>query len=174
MRKMRVRSSEAGFNLVELLMCVALLGVGFGIISTMFIQGWNLYKKSYTELILQKKSRETMAVIAMALREASPGSVRISTPAGSPQYSRIDFMDARGRGWVFRMSGDTVERIAPMADGTSATLFMMRKVTSLSFVYPSFQDLTLIDVALTAQERPYVRSEMAVVQVVERIILRNP
>ncbi len=167
-------SSQAGLNLIELLIAMALMSIGFAIIVTMFVNGWQLWRRSYTELMLQREAREAMTLIARTLREASPGTVRIDTPTGGIKFSKISFTDARNKGWIFKLTGETLDHVTVMTNGTSATIFMMRDVTSLTFVYPSFQDRSLIDVGLTCKKVPYGTERPIVVQVVERVILRNP
>jgi prepilin-type N-terminal cleavage/methylation domain-containing protein len=169
-----IRSSQRGFNLVELLIAMALMSIGFAIIVTMFVNGWQLWRRSYTELMLQREAREAMTLIARTLREASPGTVRIDTPTGAPKFSKIAFTDARNKGWIFKMTDDRLEHVTTMANGMSATIFMMRDVSSIIFTYPSFQDRSLIDIGLTCTKVPYGTERPLVVQVVERVIMRNP
>lgn len=184
---------DRGFTLVELMMAVAILGIGTAFITSMFLNGYRAWKRSFDEMLLQQGARRSMAIITRALREGSPGSVQISTPAGMPQFSQIAFRDGRGKGWIFRqrMKGTDpvasasvflIEYVVSTADWPSsppgvisATMFLADDVSMLSFVYPSFQNGRLIDVGITMRKLPYRNGSGPVtVQLVERVLLRNP
>ena len=178
------RKGEGGFTLTELMIAIAILGIASTYVSTIFIKGYQLWKRNFDDLILQQTTRLAMSQITRAVREASPGTVKISTPAGMPRFSRIDFTDGRGQTWSFcqvlkgKERGKnvyTVKSLLTYTSGTSVTQYMADYVESLSFVYPSFQDVGLIDVGLTMKKTPYLGGGMPVLsQLVERVMLRNP
>src|SRR6185503_15430525 len=82
-------TGERGFTLIELMIAVALLGVGMAFITNMFLNGWRLWKRSYDELNIQRNTRDAVALITRSLREASAATVSISTPAGAQQFGQI-------------------------------------------------------------------------------------
>lgn len=167
-------------------MALAILAVGTAFITNMYLNGYRLWKRSFDELLMQQAARRTMGHIVQALREGSPGTVQISTPAGMPKFSQISFQDGRGRGWIFRqrykgrdvVASATVyaaEMVMRTSAGASATTFLAEYVSSLSFVYPSFQDTRLIDVGITMQRTSYRPGAVpTTVQLVERVRMRNP
>jgi prepilin-type N-terminal cleavage/methylation domain-containing protein len=183
---MRRRRADAGFTLTEVMIAVALLGVGLAFITNMFLNGYKLWKRSFDEMLLQRSARNSMNFITQALRGASPGSVRISTPANMPLFSEIRFTDEKKNGWWFyqKMRGYSVREGATLYDagywtvlpgGVSTTGFLADHVESLSFVYPSFQDVRLIDVGITMRQMPYRDAPRPLVmQLVERVLMRNP
>ena len=168
------RRGEGGFTLVELMMVVALLGVGFGWITQLFLNTYQLWKRAFDELILQQQVRQSMAVMTKALRECKPGSATVDTPAGEPVYSTIRFTDGRNNWWVFKQSKSKLYAVHRQGAG-SATDMLCSNVDAVAFLYPSFQDLTLVDVSITARKLPYARAPKAIVlQLVERVMMRNP
>lgn len=175
MLRRRHGSGQAGFTLIEVMIAVALLGIGTAFITNMFLNSWRLWKRSYDELLMQRDSREAIALIGRALREASPGSVIVSSAGNAPLYSRIDFTDARGRNWTFSQSGYRVNYITKLASGSSATLFLLDHVSTLTFTYPNFQDRGLMDVGLVVSSTPYRDAPRPIViQLAERVMIRNP
>ena len=94
-------------------MAIAILGIGTAFITSMFVNGYRLWKKSFDELLMTQSARRSMAVITRALREANPGSVELSTPGGMPRFSTISFLDGRGRSWVFRQRIKGVDTVIP-------------------------------------------------------------
>ncbi len=163
---------EKGFNLIELSIAMALMGLGFAFMSQMFLNSYRLWKKSFDTLVLQGKARHTVAFMVRHLREGHPGSVELASPSG--RFSEITFRDGREKFWVFRKTGDTIQYIASYSWGGSSTNFMMSRVETLAFTYPNFQDTGLIEVALTASQVPYSNGEPIVVQVLERVLMREP
>jgi len=166
--------SQSGFTLTELMIAVALLGMGLGFVTTLFMKTWQLWKRSYDELTMQRDARAAVVIMARAIREASPGSVAIDANAGDPAYSRINFTDGRGKAWSFWQKGNRIFYFTTLANGASATSFLASDVATLTFIYPNFQDVGLIDVAITCRKIPFARANPIVVQLVERVMMRNP
>jgi len=169
-------TGERGFTLIELMIAVALLGVGMAFITNMFLNGWRLWKRSYDELNIQRNTRDAVALITRSLREASAATVSISTPAGAQQFGQISFRTGQGVGWIFRQSGTSIIYVTQMQAGpaTGTTILLTSDVDSLTFVYPNLQDTHLIDVGLTARKIPYSKGNPIIVQIVERVLMRNP
>jgi len=187
MRKMRLfrrPRPEAGFTMTELMIAIALLGIGMSWIVNLFMLGWQNWKRNYDELTAQQSARRAMAIMVQALREGRPGSIVISKePVPSTtyffgaNYSRISFTDGRWRGWKFYQRFDKLMGVCPLVTGPnpSTTQFLAGDVQSVCFTFPSFSDNSLVDVALTIRKMPYVNSSSpVVVQLVERVMLRNP
>lgn len=167
------RRSEAGFTLVELMIAVGILGVGLAFAVNAFLGGWQLWKRTFDDLLLQSKARRVMGIVTQALREAKPGTLTLSSPSG--MYSRVDFVDGRGRGWAFKKTAWKADYVMRTADGvTTTTNFLTDNVAFLSFTFPSFQDRGMIDVGITLSSTPYTRARKLVVQLSERVMFRNP
>ena len=169
---------ERGFTLIEVLIAVALLGVTTGVMTKVFLLSYQAWKWNFDSLILQRNIRTSMATITRSLREAKPGSVVISRwTATEPMYSQIAFLDGRGNGWIFRQTGNRIFAVMPPPAGltVSSTRMMASDIDAMTFTYPNFQDLSLIDVAITGRKVPYNPAPKPIlVQLVERSMLRNP
>jgi len=172
----RSRSPESGMTLTELMIAVILLGIGMGWIVTMFLQGWNLWKRNFDELILQRNTRLCMKRIVQATREAQAGTIVISKAANGPPYSEIAFIDGRKHYWIFRQNGAKVTVLMPLASGISTTQILISGgVQSLTFAFPNLSTKSLVDVALTARTKPYQKAVVPIViQLAERVMVRNP
>lgn len=179
----RKNRSQSGFTLTEMMISVALLGMGIGFVVDLFLQTWQLWKRSYDELAMQRDARMAVGLMARTLREGSPGTVTIDAITGNPAYSRIAFTDSGGRRWKFWQNGNRIEYYgwSKMVNASYAitaqsgsTMFLATDVATLTFIYPNFQDSGLIEVAITCQKTPYARARPIVVQLVERVMIRNP
>jgi hypothetical protein len=100
-----------------------------------------------------------------------------------PRYSQIAFTDGRSRGWVFTQVQKGVEQgrnvyaiksLRSPPGGASTTDFMAEYVETLSFVYPSLQDTGMIDVGISMKKTPYAQAMPIFIQLVERVMIRNP
>ncbi len=166
---------ERGFTLVELLMAIALLGVGTAWIVMLFMKTWELWKRNFEELLLQRDARSAMTTMVQGLREAKTGSVQITKAANGTNFSQINFIDGRGRSWNIRQEGAKVLALMPQSNGISSTMYLADNVQALYFIYPNFADMGLVDVGLTLRKAPYQHTpKVIVVQLVERVMLRNP
>jgi Tfp pilus assembly protein PilW len=172
----RAPGGEGGFTLIEVFITVILLGIGTAVFTRVFIGGYRNWKKSFDTLILQRNSRLAMATITRALREASPGTVSITTPSGMPMFSNISFTDGRGNNWAFWQKGSRIYMGSPPPAGVaSATSMLASDIDALSFTYPSFQQTNLIQIGILGRKIPYQGSESPIiVQLVEQTFLRNP
>jgi len=180
------RRSESGFTMTELMIAVAMLGIIGGIWVNVFIGGWRTWQRNFKELTAQQSARRAMAIMVQAIREGRPGSVIISKPTNGPNFSQIAFTDGRWRNWIFRQNGTrlmTVMPLVPMSNGqpipngpvASTTDFLAGDVQAVFFTFPSFSDTGLVDVGLTIRVFPYPQAaNPIVVQLVERVMLRNP
>jgi len=115
-----------------------------------------------------------MARMVQIMREAKPGTTVISTSATAGKFSQVSFQDGRMRGWIFKQQGSKLYYVTALADGTSVTQFLGDNVETVVFSYPSFQDVSLIDIALTMKKTPYSKANPIIVQLVERVMVRNP
>jgi len=179
MRKYRLihSRSESGFTLVELMIAVAVLGMGLGWMVDLYMSSWQLWKRNFDELTAQQSARGAMAVMVQAIREGHPGSLIITKPVNGPNFSKISFIDGRNRGWVFYQNGNNLMGVVPLVSGPnpSTTQFLAGDVQAVFFTFPSFSDLSLVDVGLTIRKWPYQNAaNPIVIQLVERVMLRNP
>jgi len=176
----RAAAGERGFTLVELMIAVALLGIGTTFMTMLFLKSFQNWKWNFDSLILQRNMRLSMSTVTKALREAKPGTVVISTPTWggvpAPKWSSIAFLDGRSQRWCIYQKGVSVYMVIPGQNGLSATSTVASDIDALSFVYPSFQDLSLIAVGITGRKLTVLRNSPAPVifQLVERVMLRNP
>jgi prepilin-type N-terminal cleavage/methylation domain-containing protein len=185
MRLLRPRA-ESGFTLTELMIAVALLGIGMGWIVKLYMAGWQNWKRNFDELSAQQAARRAMAIMVQAVREGRPGSVAITKPANGPNFSQIAFTDGRWRNWIFRQEGKRLMAVVPLVPMSAGvplpngpvvytTQFLASDVQAVYFTFPSFADMSLVDVGLTIRKYPYQGAAFPiVVQLVERVMLRNP
>lgn len=162
------RGSEGGFTLVELMISMALIGLGMSWVAIQFTRGLDLWRRNWTDLIVQQQTRSSMARIVQAIRQAKPGTLRVGNETGEALYSRVAFTHVSDDAWVIFKRG---AKLYVAEAGT--TTFLADGVEALQFTYPSFQDTALLDVGLTvsrtASSKVFVR-----LQLTERVYLRNP
>src|SRR5947207_15899180 len=96
-----MKRQEAGFTLIELMIAVALLGVGMAFMTNTFLKGWELWKRNYTDLLLQRQGRMAMEQIVQGLRQAEPSTIVIDSLAGEPKFSRISFTHVKTWPYVY-------------------------------------------------------------------------
>jgi len=179
MRKFRLLRprSESGFTMTELMIAVAILGIGMGVWVDLFLKTWQNWKRNFDEMSAQQGARRSMAIMVQAIREGRPGSVVITKAANGGNFSQISFTDGRWRGWVFRQDGARLMAVVPLVEGPnpSTTQFLAENVQSVYFTFPSFADMSLVEVGLTIRKWPYQNApNPIVIQLVERVMLRNP
>ena len=168
---------EKGFTMAELMIAVALTGIVTTWIVRLFMAGWNNWKRNFDDLTAQQSARRAMTIMVQALREGRPGSVIITNPVNGPTFGQISFTDGRWRGWIFRQDGNRLMAVVPLVQGpdASTTQLLATDVQAVIFTFPSFADIGLVDVGLTIRKMPYAKAaNPIVVQLVERVMLRNP
>jgi len=170
----RGRKGQAGFTIVELLIALAIMSVGIGIVALQFRTMWDLWKKNWTELLLQRGARMTLEQMAQGLRQAKPGTVTIDSLAGEPNYSRVAFTHVKEQAWQFYKQGDRVYVVRPRLGTTIfQTDSLTERVEALQFTYPSFQDTALLDIGITLSQTAY-RDHIVRLQLTQRVEMRNP
>jgi len=161
-------AGESGFTLVELMITVALLGIGLAFITTMYLQGWRAFKRNYTDLTTQRDGRIAVDRMVQGIRQAKPMSVTVNNITGEAWFSRINFTHIKEQQWSFWKQGD---KLYQCVDGSTG--FMCDGVEALQFTYPAFGDYRVMDVGLTLSRRSY-ESRSIRIQLTERVGIRNP
>jgi prepilin-type N-terminal cleavage/methylation domain-containing protein len=168
-------NGEGGFTLVELMITMVLLGMGTVWITSLFLQSYNMWKRNFEELLLQRNARVCMARMVQPLREARAGTIVISKAANGPNFSQISFTDGRMHDWIMRQNGSKVEFVMPLANGgTTTEVIVSVNVQTLYFSFPNFSTMSLVDVGLTMRKFPYQQANKPIVmELVERVKVRN-
>lgn len=169
-------AGEAGFTLVELLIAMALISISAGIVALQFTKSWELWRRNWTDMQVQRRARTALEQIAYELRHARPSSLRISALPGEPKYSRIRFDHVNTQKWEFYKKGFRLYSIRTSttpATYFSTTNFVVDGVEGLQFMLVDFRDLTVLDVGVTVSETAF-RDRVVRQQLTQRVKLRNP
>jgi len=159
---------ESGFTLVELMIAIALLGVGLAYINKVFMGSWQLWKRSYTDLVIQKDARIAIEGMSQAVKHAKASGLSIDNATGEPWFSRISFRHVKEQDWVIWKQGTRLYRAV---DGT--TDFICDGVEALQFTYPAYGESRLVDIGLTLRRATY-QSYFVRVQLTQRVDIHNP
>ena len=159
---------ERGFTLVELMISVALLGMGLAYVTTVFLRGWENWKRNYTDVTTQRDGRIALDLMAQGIRQARPMAVKIDNVTGEAWFSRISFTHVKEQKWTFWKEGGKLYKAVD-----SSTMFLCDGVQALQFTYPNLSDFKTIDIGLTIT-RPTFQLKTLTVQLTQRVGLRNP
>ena len=167
---------EAGFTLTELLIAMALISITAGIVAFQFTKSWELWRRNWTDVRVQRRARVTLEKIAYELRHARPSSVKISALAGEPRFSRIQFRHINSYEWEYYKKGFRLYSITTSTTPAvyfSTTNFVTDGVESIQFMFVDLRDLGVLDVGVTISETAY-RDRVVRQQLTQRVRLRNP
>lgn len=170
--------SESGFTLMELMITIAVMSIVLLTVTQLFLMTWRLWKSNWTELRVQQGARTALERITLGLRHARPGSVTIDSGAGEANYSRLKFTHVNNETWwVYKEGWRLYVDLRSDPDVSGTISFLTDGVEAMQFAYPSFQDISLVDVGITISATAYqVRGidKMIRVQLTQRVRLRNP
>jgi prepilin-type N-terminal cleavage/methylation domain-containing protein len=187
-------AKSAGFTLVEVMMCVAIISIVFGTIYRSF----DIFSRSYTtenvKAGVQQKTRIGIDLMARDIRLAGLdplGSANAGFIAGGTNTSSIQFsadhnydgdLDDPFENITYALNGNILEQTSDLGSGSVAAT-LLDNVTDLTFTYLDATDTTLaapiqvdeirtVLISLTLQ-RPAGRDEPVSRTYTARIRCRN-
>lgn len=148
---MKRRKSEAGMSLIELILVAAMAGVIFTSLTILMTKSITFFKRMTVRQTTMQESRTCMERIEQALRNGKASSLTISTPAGGPPNSRVDFVLDRPlasgtTSYAFYLSNGKVMSTEYSASGTR-TQVLANNATGLHFTGDSF-DTAMVTVSI--------------------------
>src|SRR5258706_2083148 len=82
---------QGGFTLMEAILSVVILAVVASVVFKLLLPVPQFFRRFQAKQRITSDSQTALDTIQRALRQGDPSSVRFSTPAGAPPWSRIDF-----------------------------------------------------------------------------------
>lgn len=134
---------QSGITLVELIMVAAILGLLLSFLPKLIMQIGTQIRNSTGTIDLDRDLRTSMDVIQKKMIFARSSLVSLSTPAGEPLYSRLDFMTTTGKSIsVFQRRGSLIY----VENGKESLL--SKNLVRLFFAYPNFSDKNTLQVGV--------------------------
>lgn len=165
--RIRSRSHNEGFTLVEMMMTLLIFGVVLGVVSNVFFTTQGMYSRTSTRAAQQMSSRAGMTVIVEELRHAgadpeNTGLTGLMSAAVDTVRVRAELNDTPGIQTVEPSEDvtyyyDTTE-MAVMRDSGAGPQIMIENVTNFQLTYFDANNQILAPLPLTPQLARQVRS----------------
>lgn len=166
----RIRSSEKGLTLIEMMLVVVLstlvilVAVGFLSQNITYFRATSIRNELFSDAL---SSRNTMLRF---LRLGSAQTVFIETPDGTPPYSHIRFSVPNGTQYDFRWVNRTIQMtITPAGEAPRGPRTLASNVQNLHFVVPDTTIPTELLVTLRLQKPIDTRHTAAVTLADQRV-----
>ena len=160
--------NERGWTLIELMIVAAIVGSVTMLAPQAMTQATKFFVLSRARLELQREARAMMYVITRELRQAKSNTLIIDQAGGQPYYSRIQFTSIQGKTVTIAQTNNLIQLTS---NNTVSTL--SKNLAFLSFTFPRSDDMTIVSVALTLQERIYNGAFKALHMASERVRVMN-
>lgn len=135
-----------GFTLVELLITSVIVGLLAVMLPPLVIQISDGLTGVRTGMEMDRDMRLAMDAMVKLITFGRKSTVVLSTPAGEPVYSRLDFATSTGRTVALFQRGG---RLIAATNGVERELH--RKILRLCFFYPDIENRAVIKVGLTVE-----------------------
>ena len=159
---------QGGWTLMELIVAAAIVGT-IALFAPKIITGTvQFFILGKARLELQREARGIMYFVTRELRQAQSATIVVDQINNQPYYSRIQFTKIQGTAVTIAQTGSTLV----VTYGTTVTT-MTRNLAYLSFNFPKSDDMTIISVSITLQEKIYNGAYKALHMASERVRVMN-
>lgn len=165
--------NNRGYTLVELLITVALMGIIFGLGTTIFIQMNRFTKINTTKLQLQREARLSLNTINRNLRQAVSTSIVIDRATNQPYCSRLTFQRIDGQNYRFTQLNNKLRMESWSTTISTTTQVICNNVKYLAFVPPRLEDITMISVSVTLEMQIMEAQTKALHMASEKVMVMN-
>lgn len=160
--------NNRGWTLIELLIVTAIIGIVGMMGPRIFTATTQMFIMSRVKLELQREARASLYIITRELRQAQNTTIIIDQVTGQPYYSRIRFTKIQNVAVTIAQTGTSLT----MTQGNTVTT-LSKNLSYLSFSFPQSDDMTIISVAMTLQQKIYSSQMKALHMASERVRVMN-
>jgi hypothetical protein len=155
-------------TLMEAMFTMAILGIVAMLAPQTVNQMTKVFVLGRAKLQLQGEARGAMYLMTRELRQAQSNSIIIDQANGQPYYSRIQFTKIQGSTVTIYQTGSTLQ----MTIGTELST-LSTNLAFLTFTFPKSDDMTIVSVAMTLQQKIYNGTYKALHMASERVRVMN-
>ncbi|UPT74399.1 MAG: prepilin-type N-terminal cleavage/methylation domain-containing protein [Elusimicrobiota bacterium] len=160
---------RAGYTMTEMMITVLIVGIVSAMGAGMLLQINRFFMISRTKLDLQREARAIMYVITRNLRQAQSDTITISRNASTqPFFSKITFTKQQGTTMSFQQNGDNLEQVVG-----NRTRVLSKSVRYLAFTFPRSDDMGIVSVSMTLENRIYQGRTKALHMASEKVQVMN-
>ncbi len=178
--------SEDGFTLIEGLITLGIVGFIMAIITVLLYIGTTAWTKQTTRIRMETQGQNFIQILTYDLRQAVPGTVKITNTAGEMNNSMITFtMNGKSSPVSFYMKTMTSstgqksrqiiysEPYGNTITPSYSTQVLAQNVVSVYYTYPKISDTSRIMVNLSVELTPLKNKPPVMYQTQETIYVRN-
>ena len=152
---------------MEVLVVVAIMGILFTIGPGLFMQTHKFFVLNRTRIELQREARTALSLINRNLRQAQISTITIDQVSGQPYYSRIEFTKIDGGWQQYYQKGMYLYMV------TNSTKTLTENLRYLAFAPMHSDELNIISVSLTLEEKIYDNRTKALHMASEKVMVMN-
>ncbi len=163
-----VAKKNGGWTLIEMIIVSAIIGITAMVAPRMIKSATQFFILSKARLELQREARAAMYLITRELRQAQSDTILIDQVTNQPYYSRMSFTKIQGTAVTFKQQGSSLL----LQHGIQIST-MTRNLSFLSFSFPQSDDMTIVSVAITLQQKIYGGDIKALHMASEKVRVMN-
>jgi len=147
---------------------VAIIGILSTVGPPIFIQMQRFYIQNSARNDVQRDARQSLDIINRFVRQAVSMTIQIDQVSGQPPYSRLSFTSIKGQTVSFWQSGTKL--YMKLNNNTSV---LAKNLRYIAFVFPRSDDITIINVSMTMEQKSYEGTTKALELSIEKVRVMN-